>query len=145
MDLKLLKEKLKEENPLVTLPKKERLWLIDYSKLRKCFELYHELFSTTYYSCNSNEFPDLEDAYGIQFCNGLPAWKCQSHPVNQVLREIKEELNLLGVEWWKEREHTIPKVICCDRHPCEGCAGCKSFNECKLKLLGKFHQKERCE
>lgn len=130
MDLKQLQEELKKSNPLMNLPEKERLWLIDYAKLRACFYKYHDIFNETI------EFPSLDTAYTNDKTT-QPAWKTSHrlgmHPVNMYLEMIKDELNHLGVDWERERDYKVSYVVC-DRHPSEGCEDCRFAGECDLKL-----------
>lgn len=125
---------LKESNPLLNLPKKERLWLIDYAKLKEAFGKYYDDFPEAYKLTHNEEFPPLEDAYGIQFEGGVPAWVARGHAVNNVLLDIKNELNVLGVKWWELQDYESIGFTGCDRHPSEGCEGCKFVKDCDLKL-----------
>lgn len=128
MDLKLLQEELKKSNPLMNLPEKERLWLIDYAKLRACYFKYHDLFDEI-------EFPSLDTAY-IEDKSHQPAWKTSHrpniHPINHTLTAIKDELDHKGVDWERERDYKVGYVVC-DRHPSEGCEDCKYVESCDLK------------
>lgn len=140
MDLKQLQEELKKSNPLMNLPEKERLWLIDYAKLRACYFKYYDLF-------DEMEFPSLDTAY-IEDKSRQPAWKTSHrpgmHPVNMYLEMIKDELDHLGVDWKKEQDYDVNYIVC-DYSPSESCADCKFIKECNLKLKESFIKKERCE
>lgn len=128
MDLKLLQDELKKSNPLMNLPEKERLWLIDYAKLRTCYFKYHDLFDEI-------EFPSLDTAYNDDKTT-QPAWKTghrpNIHPINQSLGEVKTILERIGVDWKKEQDYNVNYIVC-DRHPSEGCTDCKFIDECKLR------------
>lgn len=132
MDLKQLQEELKKSNPLTNLPEKERLWLIDYAKLRACFYKYHDQFVDQGYRFPGEVYdPFFEDKYEIA------AWKTSHrpgvHPVNMYLEMIKDELDHLGVDWKKEQDYKVDYIVC-DYSPSEGCTDCKFIKECDLKL-----------
>lgn len=127
MDLKQLQKELKKSNPLMNLPEKERLWLIDYAKLRACYFKYHDLFDEI-------EFPSLDTAY-LEDKSQQPAWKTSHrpniHPINHTLGEVKAVLNRVGVDWERESDYKVNYIVC-DRHHLEGCEGCKFIRDCDL-------------
>lgn len=134
MDLKKLEEELKKENPLINLPIKERYWLIDYMKLKKGFETYHEEFTEQYKKCHNTEFPTLQDAYYPLISSRLPAWKRHEHPVNFKLQAIKYELEHLEVDWERIQDYERPKYISCEYDDCPG-RECQYFGDCDLTML----------
>ena len=134
MDLKKLREELKKENPLINLQIKERYWLIDYMKLKKCFETYHEEFTEQYKNYHNDEFPTLTDAYHPLISSRLPAWKRHEHPVNFKLKAIKYELECLGVDWERIQNYERPKYISCEYEDCPG-KKCQYFGDCDLTML----------
>lgn len=121
-------DKLKEKNPLFQLPKDERIFVIQFFKLRTAYQTY---FPENY---DDEQWDDMfERAYYPDTVQVKKRrWQCGYF--KNILQPFVDELEHIGADWGRLQDYRKPVILSCDRHPSEGCTDCKSFKECDLKL-----------
>ena len=110
-------KKLFEQKPFLTLHPLERMWWIRYEKLKAAAK------KTGW----KDKFPEFNDGPIVD-----RPWFKLDHWINHELNVIQRYMEAEGFDWEHLQDYRVDMVFC-ERHPSEGCEGCRSVNLCKIK------------